>query len=334
MSRGDRDPIEWAAGENRDLQEIATWEPRTRLDRLSTSIYSAILAGGRAAVIGIAIAILASQFAITGLITLENPVLALYIALSVVPAFFLVVLLWRMDVVRYEPIETLAITFLLGVLFAGFAAIFNTALKGLFVGLGAVGLVLYFFLVVGPIEETVKLFAVRIHAYRADHFDAVIDGAIYGAIAGLGFAAIENMLYITREYLQTAGAASPGLVDPTAQIAAMRTFAGPGHVIYSAFAGYYLGLAKFNPENRGPIVIKGLLVAAAIHGTYNTLVSNLDFVLGFVPFLGGLPQAIGFVGFVIVFDGVFFLLLYAKLRRYRRAFEEVGASAFYEETPE
>ncbi|MFW5922231.1 MAG: PrsW family intramembrane metalloprotease, partial [Halodesulfurarchaeum sp.] len=308
MGRGDRDPVEWAAEADRDLQEISTWEPRTALDRFSTEVYRMLLAGGRAAVIGLAIAVLAGQFLATAIITLEDPIVALYIALSIVPAFFLVVFLWRMDVVRYEPIETLAITFLLGVLFAGFAAIFNTALKELFVGLGAVGIVLYFFLVVGPIEETVKLFAVRIHAYRVEHFDAVIDGAIYGAMAGLGFAAIENMLYITREYLQAVGTSSPEFLNPTAQIAAVRTFAGPGHVIYSAFAGYYLGLAKFNPGKRGPIVIKGLLIAAGIHATYNTLVSNLGLVMGFVPFLGDLPPGVAFVAFVFVFDGFFFAL--------------------------
>ncbi len=331
MDREDQDPVQWATDDDRDLQEIATWESRTALDRLATGIYGALLAGGRAAVIGLAIAILAGQFAITALLTIEDPILAVYIGLSVVPALFLVVLLWRMDVVRYEPIETLAITFLLGVFFAGFAAIFNSALRELFVGFGAVGLVLYFFLVVGPIEETVKLFAVRVHAYRVSHSDAVIDGAIYGAVAGLGFAAIENMLYITQEYLQTAGTTSAGIIDPTAQIAAVRTFAGPGHVIYSAFAGYYLGLAKFNPGKRGPIIIKGLFIAAIIHATYNTLVTNLDLVAGFVPFLGGLPPAAAFIVFVLVFDGFFFALLYAKLGRYRRTFEEVGAGAFYEE---
>lgn len=327
MDRGDQDPIQWASDDTRDLQEIATWEPRTTLDRLSSVIYGALVAGGRAMVVGLALAIVAGQFLATAMVTLDDPILAVYIVLSVVPALLLVLFLWRMDVIRYEPIETLAMTFLLGVLFAGFAAVFNSALREFFVGLGAIGMVLYFFLVVGPIEESVKLFAVRIHAYRADHFDAVIDGAIYGAVAGLGFAAIENMLYITEDYLQATG--TGGALLPTAQTAAFRSFAGPGHVIYAAFAGYYLGLAKFNPDNRGPIVIKGLLIAAGIHATYNTLVSNLDVIAGFVPYLGGLPPTIAFVVFIIVFDGFFFAVLYAKLGRYRRTFETVGAASFY-----
>ncbi|MEF8771425.1 PrsW family intramembrane metalloprotease [Halodesulfurarchaeum sp.] len=330
MNRGDQDPIQWASDDDRDLQEIATWEPRTVVDRLATVVYGALLAGSRAVIIGLALAIAIGQFAITAVVTLEDPILAVYIALSVVPALILVVVLWRTDVVRYEPIETIAMTFLLGLLFAGFAAVFNSMLRELFVGLGALGLILYFFLVVGPIEESVKLLAVRLHAYRASHFDAVIDGVIYGAVAGLGFAAIENMLYITQQYMEVAGTDVGGVLVPTAQTAAVRSFAGPGHVIYSAFAGYYLGLAKFNSDNRGPIIIKGLLVAAAIHATYNSLVSNLDVVAGFVPYLSGLPPAIAFMVFVIIFDGFFFAVLYAKISRYRDTFEAVDGARFYE----
>ena len=326
----DQDPIQWATDDDRDLQEIATWEPRTAVDRLSTQLYGAILAGGRGIIVGLALAIVAGQLALTGIVTLEDPLVGVYIVLSVVPALVLAIWLWRLDVVRHEPLQTIAGTFLLGVVLAGFAAVFNTALRGLFVGFGAVGLVLYFFLVVGPIEETVKLLAVRLHAYRSDQFDAVIDGAIYGAVAGLGFAAIENMLYITQEYLQAAGSGA-GLLAPAAQTAALRSFAGPGHVIYSAFAGYYLGLAKFNPGNRGPIVVKGLLIATAIHATYNSMVSNLELVAGTVPFLGSLPPTLAFIAFVIIFDGFFLALLAAKLGRYRQTFQEVGAGRFYED---
>jgi RsiW-degrading membrane proteinase PrsW (M82 family) len=113
---------------------------------------------------------------------------------------------------------------------------------------------------------------------------------------------------------------------------AVRSFAGPGHVIYSAFAGYYLGLAKFNPENRGPIVVKGLLIAVFIHASYNVLVSHLEVILNVVPVLGSLPPAIAFFGFVIVYDGFFLLVLSAKLSRYKRVFGEVGAEAFYQQS--
>lgn len=325
------DPIQWAAESGRDLYDVATWEPRTWLDGVATRVYRTLLASGRATVIFFAVLIVAGQFAITAFVMLEDPFIGVYIVLSVVPALLLAAVLWRSDVVTREPLDKLAITFLLGFLFAGFAATLNSAFQGVFFGLGAVGSILFFYLIVGPVEETVKLLAVRLHAYRSVEFDAVIDGAVYGAMAGLGFAAIENTIYITQGYLQMTGAsAGAGLAAAsTAQTAAVRSFAGPGHVIYSAFAGYYLGLAKFNPDHRGPIVVKGLLIAAFIHATYNVLVSNLGAVIGFVPMLAGLPPSLAFVGFVIAYDGVFFAILYAKLRRYKRVFQDVGAGEFY-----
>ncbi|MFW6385190.1 MAG: PrsW family intramembrane metalloprotease [Halodesulfurarchaeum sp.] len=329
MGKGDdRDPIQRAAGAGRDLYDVATWEPRTKLDGIATSVYGGILASGRALLILVASLIVLSQFVFTGITAIRNPLLGVYVLLSIVPALLLAVILWRSDVNVREPLEKLVITFLLGFVFAGFAAVFNSTFQGLFLGFGAIGTVLFFFLIVGPIEESVKLLAVRIHAYRSDQFDAVIDGAIYGAVAGLGFAAIENTIYITGQYLTVAGIGGSAGVA-TLQTTAVRTFAGPGHVIYSAFAGYYLGLAKFNPEHRGPIIVKGLLIAVFIHATYNTVVSNLGLFLGFVPVLAALPPSLAFLGFILAYDGFFFLVLYAKIRKYRRVFDEVGAGSAY-----
>jgi hypothetical protein len=78
-------------------------------------------------------------------------------------------------------------------------------------------------------------------------------------------------------------------------------------------------------------VVKGLLIAAFIHATYNVLVSNLGVVTAFVPFLSGLPPTLSFIVFVIAYDGFFFALLYAKLSRYKRVFVDVGAADFYRE---
>ena len=335
MDRDDPpEPIQWAAEKGRDLYDVATWEPRTWLDGVSVSVYGAILASGRALVIAVAALIVAGQFVITGIATLRDPLLGVYIVLSIVPALLLFVVLWWSDVVVREPLDKLAVTFLLGFLFGLLAASLPPVAIATFAVLGGLGFVLFFYLVVGPVEETVKLLAVRLHAYRSREFNAVIDGAIYGAMAGLGFAAIENSLYITQNYLQMAGTSGLQQTTTTFQTAAFRTFAGPGHVIYSAFAGYYLGLAKFNPSNRGPIIVKGLLIAAFIHGTYNVAVSNLGAVVSFVPILSGLPPTLAFFGFVIAYDGLFFTLLYAKLRRYKEVFYEVGAESFYEDAEE
>ena len=311
------DPVERAADDGHDLYDVATWEQRTRLDGVAVALHWILTRSVKAIVVLLAAAILLGILASVGVGLLFDPAVAALVSLSAIPAFGLAAYVYVSDVTDGEPLSLLVVTFLLSVLTATFAAVFNSATRPFFAPLGFVGTVLFFFIVVGPVEESVKLLAVRLYAYVDDRFDAVIDGAVYGAIAGLGFAVIENLLYIaqTVELAELSfGLAALGAGDG---ITALRALAGPGHVVYSAFAGYYLGLAKFNPGQRGPIVIKGVVIAAAIHGLYNTLVGPATAVLGAALGLARLPAL--FV-FVVAFQGAFGLLLVRKLRRYRDAY--------------
>lgn len=298
-------------GESEDLYDIAEWYSRTAIDRLSVSLYGALHASKRYGLIALALILFVVQLAFAGLLVFRDPRLGILALLSAVPALAIVAYVWYDDPTRREPVDTLAITFVLAVLFASFAALLNSVFQVFFQLIPVVGMALFFFLVVGPIEETVKWLAIRSHAYRKETFDAVIDGAVYGAVAGLGFATIENALYITQGYAQAAEAAGVSQIEQAVGTATSRAFVGPGHVLYSAFAGYYLGLAKFNRESAGPIVVKGILIAALIHATYNTLVSYVPFSLSPSPVLA-------FLGFILVFDGIVGYALYRKLSRYTR----------------
>jgi RsiW-degrading membrane proteinase PrsW (M82 family) len=325
-----KDPVESRADESEDLYDITTWEPRTALDRLAIKTHRGVVKASRRFIVALGVLILVAILVVSGAggLIIDDPFVLGLAALSAIPATGLALYIYQTDITTKEPPALLVSTFVLSVLFAGFAAIINTAFG--FVQLfPLVGIVLFFYLVVGPVEESVKLLSVWLYPYRDSRFDSVVDGAVYGAIAGLGFAAIENVLYITQN-LQTPASVliqtGIGVVDGFAetieaggQIAAIRGLAGPGHVVYSSFAGYYLGLAKFNPENAGPIVAKGLLIAAFIHATYNTLVG---LVPGLVSLLvPGVPILVLFFGFVIVFQGVFFYILYRKLKRYEMAYK-------------
>jgi RsiW-degrading membrane proteinase PrsW (M82 family) len=365
---GNRDPIEAHGDGTRDLYDISTWEPRSTLDRLAVRLYHGVLKTIRVFVVLLAGLILLSQFLLgsIGATFAEDPYSVGLVLLSVVPALGLAAYVYVADVTSSEPLELLVGTFMLGILFAGFAAVLNTVLgpvvRGVPSTLGVlgsiVGAVLFFYLVVGPVEEAVKLLAVRLYAYRDRSFDAVIDGAVYGAAAGLGFATIENALYITRNLnasgnefalgaalgaaglgwvaaaladlslpvAQSSAGGIIGIVGTGGRIAALRALAGPGHVIYSAFAGYYLGLAKFNSENAGPIVVKGLLIASLIHATYNVLVGIVPavFVVTMSEFAGvSVPDLVAFFAFVLVYDSIFGFALLRKIRTYRAAYHDV-----------
>ena len=313
------DPVESRSDDDRDLYDIATWEERTSLDGLSVALHWLITRSAKALVVFVALLALLAILGSFGLGLVFDPAVAMLVGLSAVPALGLAAYVYVSDVTTGEPLSLLVATFLLSILTATFAAVLNGRAQPFFEPFGFPGLVVFFFVIVGPIEESVKLLAVRLYAYTDDRFDAVIDGAVYGAIAGLGFVVIENLVYIAQTV--ELGELSLGLAALGAGdgIAALRALAGPGHVIYSAFAGYYLGLAKFNPENRGPIIVKGLIIAAAIHALYNSLVGPVTTVLSLAT---GLPQLVSLFVFVILFQGAFGYVLLRKLRRYRDAYLE------------
>jgi len=327
---GQRDPVEARAERSHDLYDIATWEPRSRLDRLSERVYGGIVRIARyfvylaALLITIGIVVQTVSAAVE---FVSFPIIGVLTGLSAIPAFGLALYVYVADVTTSEPLSLLVATFVLSVLFAGFAAIINSVF-GFIQTFGPIGYVAFFFVVVAPVEETVKLLSVRLYAFRDDRFDAVIDGAVYGAIAGLGFATIENAIYISRGVLDTTQTMGPGYLTQLAAAGgttAVRALAGPGHVIYSAFAGYYLGLAKFNSDRAGPIVVKGLLIAAFIHALYNTLATiGIPVLMELFP---DVPQLLVFLGFVVVFQGFFGLLLFRKLRRYTRTYKAVRSDA-------
>lgn len=297
------------------LDDIVSWEPTTTLDRFAVSVHRSLIEGIRVLLVVTAASILGVLLVVTGLGAITDPYVFSLVILSVVPALGLAVFIRMADVGVEEPLSVLTVTFLLGVLFAGFAGILNAIGFVLLAAVPLLSTVLFYYLVVGPVEEGIKLLAVRLHAFRHHRFDAVIDGAIYGAAAGLGFATIENALYIT-DALDAIG--SPmAVVDAVGETTAVRALAGPGHVIYSAIAGYYLGLAKFNPRHAGPLVIKGLTIAATIHATYNVLV---QIVPGVVMALTGIGLLSSLLAFIVVYDGLAAYYLYRKLSSYRRAY--------------
>jgi len=314
-----RDPVEREADGSVDLYDIATWEERTSLDGLAVALYRLGVGSARAFIILVAAALL---LLVGGFSAVTDPQVGALTLLSAIPALALAAYVWRSDVTTTEPLTLLLATFLLGVLTANFAAVINSVLNPYFEPLAFLGTVLFFVLVVGPVEESVKLLAVRLYAYRKERFDAVVDGAVYGAMAGLGFAFIENALYITQNLDVAPLDPGTSLIGVGGGIVSIRALAGPGHVIYSAFAGYYLGLAKFNRENAGPIVVKGLIIAALIHATYN---STVGIGSGLIALATGLPSIAAFFVYVLLFDGFFGLLLIRKFQRYNNAYRRAHA---------
>ena len=91
-------------------------------------------------------------------------------------------------------------------------------------------------LVVGPVEEFCKFAAVRWLAYKSRYFDEPIDGLVYAGAASLGFASLENVIYVL-EF-------GPDVMLLRAPISTL------GHLVFGSIWGYGLGLhvqSGYNP---------------------------------------------------------------------------------------
>ena len=122
---------------------------------------------------------------------------------------------------------------------------------------GIVNIFIMSFIIIAPTEELLKFFAVKRWIYRSLEFDEVMDGIVYTVAASLGFATVENVLYVLQNGITTGIA---------------RAFlAIPGHTFFGALMGYYIGRAKFNKEHESKLILKGVLLAIFFHGLYDFL---------------------------------------------------------------
>ena len=219
---------------------------------------------------------------------------------ALVPAAFLMVQVYRLDRIEKEPAGLLLKLVLFGALSGVVAGAIEGALTRVLdvtLGGGMLRLVLENFLAVALVEEACKRWVVLKFAWRHPAFDYRFDAVVYCVFSALGFAALENILYVA-EY-GFAVAVSRALLSV------------PGHCFFAVYMGIYLGQAKMAEramqryyielpdETPGQYLRASLLVPTLLHGFW-------DFSLS----VGGWLMTILFYLFVLAF----FIDAYRKLR--------------------
>jgi len=182
-------------------------------------------------------------------------------ALAVIPLpFYIGIALW-LDRFEPEPRALLAIAFLWGasvaVVVAGVVnGIMDTAVGEWWSSVATAPL----------IEELLKGYILfRFYRKRKDEFDGVVDGVIYAAMVGLGFAFVENIDYYGRA-LAKEGAS--GLAVTFTLRGVMAAFS---HPLFTSMTGIGLGLARQSSRRWIQRVAPplGLMGAMALHGLWN-----------------------------------------------------------------
>lgn len=178
------------------------------------------------------------------------------VSAAVIPAVFLVVYFWKSD--RFpEPPKVVMTTFILGILSIIPSTIFalpfyvisqkiqNPYLYGIWQA----------FMCAAIPEESAKFLVIFFYCYKHPALDEVMDGFVYGATASLGFAALENIMYVA---------------DGGLSVAVTRAFTSvPAHAFFGMFTGYYLAVYKMTSVKKKSILMKGLMTAVLLHGLYD-----------------------------------------------------------------
>ena len=111
------------------------------------------------------------------------------------------------------------------------------------------------FFIVALVEEFSKFIFVRGILYNNKNFNEPFDGIVYTVMVGMGFATLENILYVF----------NGGGVGT----AIMRMFtAVPAHATFAVLMGFYLGKAKFE-HKKSYYAFHALGVATLFHGAYD-----------------------------------------------------------------
>ncbi len=206
-----------------------------------------------------------------------------FIILMLISIAPIIILLWYFDHLDKEQKESrrfLWSIFLWGVLITFIAGAIEFVLELLFADLFFVPMVQVFFtafIFVAVTEESLKYWVVKRKAYDHPAFNEHFDGIVYTVVASLGFAALENVLYVME------GGLYIGIIR--------ALLAVPAHALFGAIMGYYIGLARFarHPGEEKLLLGKGLILAIIFHGLYDFLLFTLSpLALFVIPLLLGM----------------------------------------------
>jgi RsiW-degrading membrane proteinase PrsW (M82 family) len=206
------------------------------------------------------------------LIGFETGPIALLIGMisAIVPVpLYLVLVLW-IDRYEAEPPWMLATAFFWGALVAVFFAFLINTASGLVVTLATNSMRAghtFGAVISAPIvEETSKALILFIFFWwKKDEFDGVIDGIVYAALAGLGFAMTENIQYYGKAVLEAGGS---GLTLVFILRGALAPFS---HPLFTSLTGIGLGLARQTRSMAVKVIAPplGLMAAISMHSIWN-----------------------------------------------------------------
>ena len=169
---------------------------------------------------------------------------------ALLPVAVLLIFIYSKDRYNKEPVGKLLLTFFVGCMSVVPASLMEQMLSAFQPAHPIVAAIFDGYVVAGLSEELWKLLLLMLVIWRSRHFDEYFDGIVYATYLSLGFACIENVMYVFSS------------TDPMGTAFMRGLLAVPAHFLFAVTMGYYLSIAKFDPEKRPTHLLKALLYPA------------------------------------------------------------------------
>jgi RsiW-degrading membrane proteinase PrsW (M82 family) len=196
---------------------------------------------------------------------------------SLAPICIILFYIYFRDKYEREPLGLLLKSVVAGMLVVLPILFVERLLMALMPTLGQIGTAAYHaFVVAGTTEEAFKFLVLYLLVWKSPSFNEQFDGIVYAVFVSLGFAAVENVVYVMEGGMQTAMLRAVTAV--------------PAHALFGITMGYYLGIARRYQELRSSYLIRALLYPILLHGIYDfILMVEIDWLLVlFIPYVIGL----------------------------------------------
>lgn len=198
--------------------------------------------------------------------------------IAITPALAIIFGIYLSDRYDREPLRLLFLTFIFGALSVIPTIVVEEALMYFNIFPGILGAFYTAFIVAGFTEEFFKRLVVLKVAYNTKHFNERLDGIVYCVFASMGFATVENIIYVMYRF------------SNNPYIGLYRgIFSVPAHGVFGITMGYYLSLAKFSEDKirTKANYYKSLYMPIIFHGIFDfILMANLpQLTLFFVPYV-------------------------------------------------
>ncbi|MDW7667912.1 MAG: PrsW family glutamic-type intramembrane protease [Bacillota bacterium] len=197
---------------------------------------------------------------------------------AVTPGIALAVVIYLVDKHDREPVKLLIKTFVGGAIITIPTIFLESFLVGFNIFGGLIGIAYQAFIVAGFSEEFMKRLVVNKVAYYNKYFDEKLDGIVYAVFSALGFATVENIIYVVFRFSDVE---SVGVYRAILSV--------PAHMLFAVTMGYYLSLAKFSKTEieKRFYYKKSLTAPMILHGTFNFILmsGNGFLMIFFLPFV-------------------------------------------------